>query len=183
MAPHYRSGSGSAAAIARHPLHPFVAPIPIGALILAFVSDLLFLGTGNEAWLTTSYFLIAAGALSGALTAVLGVIEMTSVRRARGLRVMHAHAVLNVVVLVLAFASLIVRNGDQVVDGGVQLGTTEIAMSGAMAVLLLVSGWLGGEATYKHGVGVAQTVGADGPEGATDRDPLTPPRPGEHLVR
>ena len=175
MTQRYPNGSGSSAAIARHPLHPFVAPIPIGALVLAFVSDLVFLGSGNARWLDTSYFLLAAGVTGGIVAAVLGIIETMGVRRARTMGLVWAHAGLNVLVMGLAILSLLIRGGNEGAEGAASLSTFELIVSATIALLLLVSGWLGGEVSYKHGVGVAEEIGADTPDGNLERDPYGRP--------
>lgn len=168
MAKPYANGSGSSAAIMGHPLHPMVVPLPIGALILAFVSDLLHIGTGQAVYIAISEFLLAAGLLTGVLAAALGMVEMMGRSRARTMGLAWAHGGMNFLVLVLAMLTYMLRPAGEVADG--TLATFHVVITGTVALLLLVSGWLGGELSYKHGVGVAETVGADHPNMDPDLD-------------
>jgi uncharacterized membrane protein len=161
----YANGSGTHAAIAGHPLHPFIVPLPIGALVFAFVSDIGFYYTGDPQWMATSYFLLCAGVATALLAAVLGILETMGVKRARTMGLVWAHALLNVLAVIIALVSILMRNG-----GGADAAGLNLVMTGVMTLGLLVSGWIGGEVSYKHGVGVAETVGSDRPDGDIERD-------------
>jgi uncharacterized membrane protein len=170
----YTNGSGTHAAIAGHPLHPFIVPLPIGALLFAFVSDIAFYYTGDPQWSATSYFLLCGGVATALLAAVLGMIETMGVKRARTMGLVWAHAILNVLAVIVAFVSILLRNG-----GATDAAGFNLAMTGPIAVGLLVSGWIGGEISYKHGVGVAETVGSDRPDNDLERDAFGRPDVGK----
>jgi uncharacterized membrane protein len=157
----YMTGSGSVAAIARHPLHPLIVPIPIGALVLAFVSDVLSMTTDDATYIAISSFLLLAGIITSVLAAVLGIIEMMGVSRARTMGLAWAHGGLNVLALILATISYLTRWSFVGDDAPTSVGGFQVTLTGIVAVLLLVSGWIGGEMSYKHGVGVAESIGGD----------------------
>lgn len=153
----YFSGSGSAAAIGLHPLHPMVVPIPIGALLFAFGFDLAFVFTLDPFFARGSLILIGVGLAGGALAGVLGMFEMLGVGRARTMARAWAHGIINIVALMISLASFLIRYSDPataVIPAG-------ILMSGVVVVLLAISGWLGGDLVYRHGVGVSPGVGSE----------------------
>ena len=67
------------AQIAGHPIHPMLIPFPVAFLVATFVSDLIFLRTGNPGWATASLWLLGAALVMAALAAAAGLIaSMTS---------------------------------------------------------------------------------------------------------
>ena len=161
----YSSGSGSAASIKGHPLHPILIPFPIGFLAGALISDLVFLGTSDPFWARASYWLIVAGVVMGVLAGLAGLVEVLRVERARKLSTAWIHGVANIVALVVATVNAILRSG-AVPDS---VSATHVALSFVTVAILGFTGWLGGELVFHHGVGVSRQIG-DG------RDSSTPPR-------
>lgn len=140
----------SKAAIAGHPLHPAVVSFPIAFLVGAAVTDLVHWQTGDLFWGQASYSLLLAGLVTGALAALLGLIEFVSIARVRRLPAGWIHLIGNVAALVLALGNLMVRRADPrgtLVPGG-------LVLSFLTAGLLMVTGWLGGELSYRHKIGV-----------------------------
>lgn len=138
------------AAVAGHPLHPIVVPYPIAALTGAFFTDLAFLLTEERGWLRASKLLILVGIGTGVLAALLGLIDFTSVERARKRKVGWIHAIGNGVVLALATLNYLVREGE---DGAPE-SSLGLQLSAITSILLVVTGWAGGELSYRHLVGV-----------------------------
>jgi uncharacterized membrane protein len=140
----------SLAAIAGHPLHPAVVPLPIGALALAAVSDIAYARSGDTSWARTSRFLIGAGVASGAVAAALGATDFLGRPAIRRRPEAWFHAGGNVMAMGLSIANLALRARDArhaVVPAG-------LALSVATGTMLLVTGWLGGELSYRHRIGV-----------------------------
>lgn len=176
MVARYQSGSGTVAAVLGHPLHPMVVPLPIGALVGAFVADLIFLATDNSFWAEAAFWLIAAGLVTGAAAALLGIIEMMGLRRARTMGLAWLHGMLNILALGISGISCLMRQSDmEGVAGGIGG-----YMTGAVVLLLAVSGWAGGEMAYRHGLGVGTNVGAPGE--ATDHERTPSQRPDDGLA-
>jgi uncharacterized membrane protein len=143
-------GVPSNAVIAGHPIHPMLIPLPIAFLIAALASDLAYWWTADEFWARASFWLVGTGFVTGVAAAVFGLVDFLTINRAREHRIAWVHALGNGAVLVLALASLLWRRGDPVA-AVIPWG---IALSGVIAILLVVTGWAGGELVYRHLVGV-----------------------------
>ncbi|MCT8268902.1 DUF2231 domain-containing protein [Afifella sp. JA880] len=144
-----RAAKGSFAAIKGHPVHPMLVPIPIGAFLLLVVSDLVFLGTGDAFWARASVTLLIVGILGGLAAALIGAIDLMSIRAAQN-RVGWLHAGGNSAALVLAIFNWNMRAADPAA-GVLPWGLT---LTLVMAVGLLVTGWAGGHLVYVYRVGI-----------------------------
>jgi uncharacterized membrane protein len=156
MEPTYPSGAGTIAALRRHPLHPLLVPLPIGFLVGALVADIIFMTTTDSFWARGSFWLLAGGIVTGLLAGLLGIVELLTVPRARQLTIAWVHGLGNVLALVLAFINLFLRWN----DNSTPVYPTGLILSAAVVLILLVTGWLGGELAYRHGVGVSKTIGS-----------------------
>lgn len=164
--PRYPAGTGSVAAIAGHPLHPMVVPLPIGALVLALAADIAYFVTENPFWADGAKWLLLAVLGTGALAAILGVVDLVSLARARRMGIALAHGGGNAMMLVITLANYLMRpeqaTGEPMI-GGFILTVIAVALS-------MVTGWLGGELSFKHGIGVSPGVGGNtGHEGTAPR--------------
>jgi uncharacterized membrane protein len=142
----------STAAIARHPIHPMLVPLPIGLLIAALGSDIGFWFTGDAFWARASLWLIGAGLLTGIAAAAAGLTDFLTIPRVREYRAAWIHLIGNVAVIVLSAMSWLLRLPDAseaVLPGG-------ILLSAIVAAILGVTGWYGGELSYRHRVGVIE---------------------------
>lgn len=137
----------STAAIDGHPLHPAIVPLPIGMLAAAAMSDAAHLVTGDAFFSRASRWLLAGGILSGAVSAGLGLVDFLTIRAARG-PVGLAHAGGNAAILAMSGVSLVLRRRSSGTPG------TAATLSLAAAALLAITGWLGGELTFRKRVGV-----------------------------
>jgi uncharacterized membrane protein len=140
----------SRAAIAGHPIHPMLVPFPIAFLVGALVVDVVFASTGNVFWAEAGFWLLAAGIVMGALAAVFGLVDFLSLARVRALNAAWMHFLGNGAAMVLAIWNLAQRWGDPA-TGASGLG---IALSAIVVAILLVTGWLGGELSYRYRIGV-----------------------------
>jgi len=143
----------SKAAIAGHPIHPMLVPLPIGAFFLALVGDLVHLSGRDAFWYHLSFVAIGIGVVTALIAAVFGLIDLVGVPMGRSAhRLAITHAVLNVTIVVLYAVSWWMRRDDRA------LGNASFTPAFGIAVLaflmLGVSGWLGGELSYRHRVGV-----------------------------
>ena len=153
-----RTGVQSTAAIAGHPIHPMLIPLPVAFLSGVLATDILYARTRDRFWARASHALTGAGLLSGVLAAPFGMTDFVAHGEVRERPEAWLHGLGNVAVLGLAAASYRVRSEDPeraVVPTG-------LALSAAIAGLLLVTGWLGGELSYRHGIGmVTRPDGSD----------------------
>jgi len=156
--PHHDEGVTSNAAIGGHPLHPMMVPFPIAFLGAALGTDLAFRATRDPFWARSSSWLLLAGAGTGVAAGALGAIDYMTIGRARR-PAGHAHAAGNLLAIGLAALNWGLRRRDPVrgAEGGLALG-----LSAATAGILGVTGWLGGELSYRHKIGVVgHEAGAD----------------------
>ncbi len=142
-----------------HPIHPMLIVFPLGLLGTSLVFDILHLATGGEHWALVSYYMIAAGILSGLLAAPFGLIDWLGLpggTRAKRIGLLHGGG--NVVVLLLFALSWFLRRDLPSAPGGLEVGLSVIAV-----LLALVTGWLGGELVNRLGVGVDEDAHLDAP--------------------
>src|SRR5215207_6731974 len=140
-----------------HPIHQQLVVFPLGLLATAVVFDILGLITDVDGFATASWFMIAAGVLSGLLAAVFGLIDYLAVppgTRAR--RVGAVHGLGNVVLFALSW----LLRAD---EPGHVPGTLAFVLALGGEVLATVTGWLGGELVDRLGIGVAPDAGPDTP--------------------
>jgi uncharacterized membrane protein len=152
--PKYPSGTGARAALFGHPLHPMIVPIPIAALVGVAITDWVHLNTANEFWPLASYWLLIAGLISGVVAAGLGLIDLAGISRARSMGIGWAHAIGNVIVLGLSLVNFLIRRDSPLDPPGEAIILSTIVFGG-----LLLTGWLGGELAFRHGIGVSAGVG------------------------
>jgi uncharacterized membrane protein len=145
-------GAPSTAAIAKHPLHPMVVPFPIAFLTGALAADLAYWGTDDTFWARAAFWLIGAGVVTGVVAAILGAIDFWTIERARSHRAGWIHLIGNGAALLLSVINLLLRWGEPA-DGVFPWG---ILLSVIVGLILVVTGWYGGELSYKHKVGVAE---------------------------
>ena len=142
-----------------HPIHQMLIVFPLGLLATALVFDAVQLITGNGFWSGMSYWMIAAGVVSGLLAAPFGLIDWLAIpagTRAKRIGILHGGG--NVVVLLLFVLSWFSRRDLPTAPSGF-----EIALSAVAVLLALVTGWLGGELVDRLGVGVDDGAHLDAP--------------------
>lgn len=135
-------------AIAGHPLHPLLVPIPIGLFVAALVSDIVFVAGGSDGWAEASRWLLGGGLAGALVAAVAGFTDFAANPRIRELRDAWLHLFANLAVVLIEGVNLILRLPDTAVAG-----SFGIVLSAAAALLLVFSGWKGGEMVFRHGVG------------------------------
>ena len=148
----------SVAALAGHPLHPMIVPLPIGAAVGTLVTDVLYARTGAAFWARSSRHLTDAALLTGALAASLGAVDFLGRPEIRRRPEAWVHAGGNAAVLGLALPGRRARRSNErraVVPTG-------LILSGLSGLILGVTGWLGGELSYRHRVGVVPSPGEQG---------------------
>jgi uncharacterized membrane protein len=142
----------SAAAIAKHPLHPFLAAFPITFLVSAFLTDVMFWHSGDLFWARASLWLLGAGLLTGIVAAMAGLMDFLAVKRARALAAGWVHFIGNDIALLITAWNLWRRTED--LAGNIV--PTGIILSGIVMLIFGVTGWLGGELAFRHHIGMIQ---------------------------
>lgn len=157
MPPHER-GVPSTAAVAGHPIHPMLIPFPMAFLVGAFATDLAYWGTASPFWAQVGVWLVGAGLVTGVLAAAVGFVDFLTIERARDHNAGWIHLIGNVLVLVLTFVTLLLRVAD--VEGAVL--PWGLLLTFLITVGLVVTGWYGGELSYRHKIGVIESHEASG---------------------
>lgn len=154
------TGVESKAAIRRHPLHPMLVPFPIAYLAGALATDIAYLSTADPFWARGSLWLVGAGLMMGILAAGLGFTDFLARREIRAHRTAWKHLIGNAIVLALAFVSMLLR----VADAEAAVMPEGLVLSVVIVVILGFTGWLGGELSYRHRIGMMETNGQQNPQ-------------------
>jgi uncharacterized membrane protein len=143
------------ARIANHPIHPRLIPFPFALWIFSIFCDVVYLlGGGNTFWADAAFYTMAGGIIGALAAAPFGLFDLLSLTDARVRRIGKAHMVINLVLVVLFGLDLWLR------VKGTPIGGWPVVLSVTGIILLAVSGWLGGEMVYVHGVAVEPPPGA-----------------------
>jgi uncharacterized membrane protein len=146
----------SHASIGGHPIHPMIIPFPIALWVFSLIADLIYLWGGNPLWRDyIAFYTLLGGIIGGAAAAVPGVIDWLSLKDREVVKIANWHARLNVIALLIFAASFYLRtmSGAGLVSGNY---TIPVGLSVLGVILIAISGWLGGEMVFKHGVAVDQ---------------------------
>ena len=139
----------STATIGGHPIHPMLIPFPIVCFIGALVTDIVFLNNQDPGWATASRWLLGVGIVMAALAAAAGLTDFMGDDRIRRLGDAVKHMLANVAAVVLEIVNFVLRlNGDGAV------GKIGVYLSAIVVLILLYSGWKGGDLVFRHGIGV-----------------------------
>jgi uncharacterized membrane protein len=141
----------SLASFKGHPLHPIIVPLPIGLWIFSLVSDLIFkFGYGGAVWNDVAFYTLAGGIIGALIAALPGLIDLLSIQNAKSKSIGIWHMVINLLAVALYCLNFWLRlhraPGDNL----------PIILSAIGIVLIMISGWLGGELVYVRGVAVKQ---------------------------
>lgn len=144
----------SPASIGGHPVHPMIIPFPIALWVFSLVADLIYLWRGNPVWRDyIAFYTLLGGIIGAAVAAVPGFIDWLSLQDRNVVKIANWHARLNVIALLIFLASFYLRttNGSALVNESYAIA---IGLSIFGVILISISGYLGGEMVFKHGVAV-----------------------------
>lgn len=140
----------STARIGEHPIHPMLVPFPIACFVGTLLTDIAYWRTANMMWADFSAWLVTVGVIFAYLAAIAGLVDFLSNRLIRAQAPAWPHVIGNLIVLVLATLNMLVHTRDawtSVVPWG-------LALSTAVVLILLFTGWMGWSMVYRHRVGV-----------------------------
>jgi uncharacterized membrane protein len=131
-----------------------IIPFPIALWIFSLVADVIYLWRGNPIWKDyISFYALLGGILGAAVAAVPGFIDWLSISNREVKKLADWHARLNVIALLVFIADFYLRTRGGARWVGSSL-TIPLAISVVGIILITISGWLGGEMVYVHGVAV-----------------------------
>jgi uncharacterized membrane protein len=137
-----------------------IIPFPIALWVFSLIADVIYLWRGNPVWKDwIAFYALLAGIIAALVAAVPGFIDWLSLTDKTVVKIANWHARLNVIALVIFAGSFYLRttSGAIIVAGS---HTIPLALSALGVVLITISGWLGGEMVFKHGVAVASGSGS-----------------------
>jgi uncharacterized membrane protein len=146
----------STASIAGHPIHPMLVPFPIAFFVATFACDLIFWQTGNPGWVTATLWLLGAGLIMAALAAVAGLTDVLGDTQVRNLSTAWLHAGGNALAVLLELYNWYSRY----VHGAAAVLPTGAILSVIVVLILLFTGWKGGEMVFRHRIGVLNSPDA-----------------------
>jgi uncharacterized membrane protein len=133
--------------VAGHPLHPILVAFPIALWVFSLVADLVHAFGGSPIWNDLAFYTMAGGLVGALLAALPGFLDYRTLRERDTRRLGTTHMAINLIAVALYALNLWLRTG---IPAGAVL---PVVLSVVGVGLLLVSGWLGGEMVYRHGVG------------------------------
>ena len=140
---------GSRASLLKHPIHPMLVPFPIALWSFSLISDAVYgLGWGGTLWNEIAFYTMAGGIVGALAAAVPGLTDYLSMSDQETSKIAKTHMIVNLMVVGIFIADLWLRT---MFAPGAGL---PVVLSVIGVALLGVSGWLGGELVYVHGVGV-----------------------------
>jgi uncharacterized membrane protein len=144
----------STAKIGGHPIHPMLIPFPIVCFIGTLVTDIAYTRNLNPGWATASHWLLGVGLGMAVLAALAGLTDYLGDQQLRGLGDALKHMLANVTAVVLEAVNLVLRlNNDDFIR------STGVWISVVVVLILIYSGWKGGELVFRYGVGVSDNSG------------------------
>lgn len=141
----------STARIAGHPIHPMLVPFPIAFFVGTFVSDIVYWRSGDAVWASFSAWLLGAAIVMALLAALAGFADFFGDRRIRALGHARQHMIGNLAAVTIAIVNLLLRLGDP----AAAIVPVGLALSALVGLILVFTGWRGGDLVFKHGVGVS----------------------------
>lgn len=140
----------SSANLFGHPLHPIFVTLPIGFFVATFAFDIIYWSTQNDMWATAAHWLLGFGLVGAALAALAGLIDFLGDGRIRAIGDAWQHAIGNVILVLIQFFSWYQRyryGASAVVPLGLTLSLVSV-------LIMLFTGWKGGELVFRHRVAV-----------------------------
>jgi uncharacterized membrane protein len=146
------------ARVGNHPIHPMIVPLPIGLWIFSLVADIIYRVYGNEVWASVAYYSMAGGIVGALLAAIPGFVDFYALKQGAVKKIAFRHMLINLSAVVLFSINFYLRTG-----------APEAAAPFILSIIgvgsILVSGWLGGQMVYVHGLGVDESQACAPEEG------------------
>src|SRR5262245_26894558 len=140
--------------ISKHPLHPMLVVFPIGLWVFSLISDFVFLVGRDARWNDVAFYTMAGGLIGALLAAVPGFFDMFSIADKKVGKIAWNHMILNLIAVVIFAVDFYLRFRN---PGAI----FRVVLSVVGVLFIAISGWLGGEMVYVHGMGVQkQSAGA-----------------------
>jgi uncharacterized membrane protein len=123
-------------------------PFPIVCFIGTLVTDVVYLNNHDAGWATASRFLLGIGLVMAALAAVAGLTDFFGDKRIQSSDAIK-HMLANVTAVVTEIINFFLR-----LHNDAAIGKIGVYLSAIVVLILLYSGWKGGDLVFRHGIGV-----------------------------
>jgi len=150
-----------------HPLHPLLVTLPIGLFTGTLICDLLYWATADAGFATAAIWLLGVGLVAAALAAVAGLTDFLGDARIRGVSDAWEHAIGNVIMVLLQLFSFYWRYR----YGASAVLPVGLILSVVAVLIMLFTGWKGGELVFRHRVAVYDEPAASAPSRPDQRQP------------
>src|SRR5688572_28435351 len=140
----------SAARIFGNAIHPMLVSFPIALLSATLVSDLAYCWTRDAFWATASLYLLGAGIVTALAAAVFGFTDFVGDARIRALSHAWQHMLGNLAAVLLSAFNFYIRLD----DAEAAILPLGLGVSALVGLLLVFTGWRGGDLVFRHRVGV-----------------------------
>lgn len=136
--------------VLNHPVHPILQAIPASLLPASTTFDVLArLGRDDEGLSKAAHYTLIFGLVGAAGAAATGILDYYEIENRPVRRVALYHGLTNAA-LIGSYVLSLRRRQDYKADG------SALALSALGAALIGLSGYLGGELVYEHGVRVGE---------------------------
>lgn len=143
------------------PLHPFTVHFPIALLLANGLLTWLYLRRKNPALETSAYHCLVLGWLGAAVAVVTGLFDAvrqlvgpTAVAGNEVIGWVNAHALVSIAVLLVYGQALLQRRRRPDLLADPQARPAYLRLLALGAILVVISGWLGGWLVYRLRLGV-----------------------------
>jgi uncharacterized membrane protein len=141
----------SPASLKGHPFHPILVPLPIGLWIFSLVSDLIYkFGFGGRAWNDVAFYTLAGGVVGALIAALPGFVDLIGLTNPKTKSIAIWHMFLNLIAVAIFAVDFWLRFSRPPGDD------LPIILSVVGVILIMITGYLGGELVYVRGVAVKQ---------------------------
>jgi uncharacterized membrane protein len=137
--------------ISEHPMHTVLVAFPAVCFIGAFITDFVYWRSMSFVWANFSVWLLTVGLVMAALVVIAALIDFLMSRKSRESRPAWPYILGNGLVIVLSLFNVFVHSR----DGYTAVVPTGIILSGIVVLIMMVTGWMGGEAAYRRRAGVS----------------------------
>lgn len=142
------------------PLHPAIVHFPIALLVVSVLLDACGVLLRREGLTQAGFLTLALGSIGAGLAALTGPAEEARDTAAQSALLLHELLALGTVVVCLALVGLRIGNAAGL-HGTAVYGY--LALGLVLVVAVVATGYVGGQLTYTHGVGVSRVQGGAGP--------------------
>jgi uncharacterized membrane protein len=146
-----RNLSSSLSDISEHPMHTVLVAFPAVCFVGAFITDFVYWRSMSFVWANFSAWLLTVGLVMAGLVVIATLIDFMTSRNSRESRPAWPYVLGNGLVIVLSLFNVFVHSR----DGYTSVVPTGIILSGIVVLIMMITGWMGGEAAYRRRAGVS----------------------------